>query len=468
MSLSSSVPVISPDEKEKIIKGLISKEKAGKQDDYIRQKTALEKVLTAVEEKTVLSVDLIKELHRILTPPPEVENYAALEAFEIKYSSPGEFRDYIVGSSVDKDREDPPFSIEGITEIFQILEEEDGQFDQYKGTWFGPHYSDRGKFALSIDDSFRGDNLKQKQGMQTREAFVQTTFQDTKIRPYILLFPRFDKQFNGLFPEEVNIPFYMEYKMAKLLSQLNQNISLVTQPAEIKRVIVGFIKSCLRLQPFEGRNHRVFVLCVLTFLQLTNNVQCCFLKNRRIFSTIGTNETLQIMEDTEKLSLDVIYVRSEELNKLEIKNPEELILAKYADAKERLNASPKNDLPRSNNKDCSVKSQQETKLSSGMTLFSHSDSESELDNIEKEKINMGNICLSFEKSKHKAFDYLLKVTQNGVYKCSMFVPTNFANEFIDAGKSRIDDLISFLGNKGETASQIAGLLNEQRLTFKKG
>lgn len=100
-------------------------------------------------------------------------------------------------------------------------------------------------------------------------------------------------------------------------------------------------------------------------------------------------------------------------------------------------------------------------ISTGITMFSNDVSTS---HIEEEKLNIGNICLFFEKDED--FDYILKITLDGIRQEGMFVTEKYARKLINASKLGTTHLISTLESRGVTSSKIAHILKTQESSLK--
>ncbi len=269
MSFSSNR--ITPQE---IIDALIDREKTF-ENDYLSQKQALEYALSEVKEQTVLSVNLIKEFHKILVPE-------ALREERDDNDIPGQFRNCrLFGGSVPDSRGTLRFSLAGIKNILSLIEKERADFDE-----------DQGTVLHSYDDQTiykAGPEFEELLRNKSRDKLAEEIYLHTRKNGYVLTYPTCNK--SCATPRE-----FMEYIMNELVNDLNRSLQSMTEQDKIIEKIASFIQSCQQKHPFYSHNHRVFVLCVLNFLLLRYNIGYCPLESRRIFRTISVNEIVAILK----------------------------------------------------------------------------------------------------------------------------------------------------------------------------
>lgn len=275
--------------RENITNALIDVTKAESPNDYQRQKKALTYVFDAFESKSILSVDFIRHLHKLLVP-------VIRENPNDEIDTPGEFRNVgMQGGLLPDERGTPTFSIEGITEIFSIFEEEAKSFNPLDGTAFK---------SLCNTPHIDCSNFKILQGNKTTEQFIGEIQEDLSDDEYRFSYPSKDQT-------SLNIKSYMEKRIGELIDLLNAALSKTINNDDKIRIIFAFIQSCERLHPFRAYNHRVFVLCVLNFLLLSHGIGYCPLKNRRIFRTLGINEVLK------KINKSIVLIENNSLEEPE-------------------------------------------------------------------------------------------------------------------------------------------------------
>jgi hypothetical protein len=304
-TLQPLTPPAEKSQEQKIIFSLISEKKAESKDVYKDQKNGLIKVFDAVKKGRSLSVDLIKEFHQFVA----LESRDAIKkdfrkAPELQEDDliPGEFRGGIVGTQI-RDQ----FTKDGVVEILSLLEDEAKEgLREYHGTWLGPH--DPEIQNLSMNESFRHDNIDPR---LSKEKTAKIIFEDMQKRTYSFIYPRPTAK-------SLDVRSYLSSKMEELVDGFNNDCMRIAEsPDEMKLFIVAFVKRCIRLHPFRELNHRVFALCVLNFLLLSNHLGYCPLKNRRVFTFNSLEDTLKIVNSQLK-PLSILL--SKHLQKIEEKN----------------------------------------------------------------------------------------------------------------------------------------------------
>lgn len=170
---------------ETIINACIDEEKATKDYTYGLQCRGLKNVLTAVEEKKPLSIELIKDFHKKFSVEPKEITFYMSPEFREKLehqNKPGIFRNEILGTTPFE-----KFSETGILEILEIIKSEaKDKFPMYKGTWIGP--IDDNTRTLSFDESIHHSVLNEKQQNVSDKEFAKQLHSKAIKRDYVMLF----------------------------------------------------------------------------------------------------------------------------------------------------------------------------------------------------------------------------------------------------------------------------------------
>lgn len=334
------MPIQVLDPKVIMLEQLITPPEAGsnqlKIDNYHAQLLGFQYLLEAVLNDQPLSIELICQLHLINTFPQykydisqyhKEYDYVAPELKPPLPAKPGHIRNDIVGTTIEFRLDRDKYTLTGIGEILQMIRDEGNQrpkLPKYHGTWFGSELAMSGK--APIDEINRHDTISSLESGNSKTEYAQKVLDSIKKQPHVILFYRTDSHSNNLQQE-------LTKKINTYIESVNRDMQLAVDDKGKIKLIVDFIKKCLRVHPLFDANHRVFVKDILNYLLLKHNLGLSLLEDRRQFIFIGTDESEKSVIDSilsadKKQLCKKLLEEIQEAIKTHIKDPDKFTLEK--------------------------------------------------------------------------------------------------------------------------------------------
>lgn len=244
------------------------------------EKESLMFILAAITSKKIVGSDTIVQQHRAnfskIVPNDSVDSGAS--------NVSGQYRGKTTSQTIAWHFfHKSTVTLAGILEIINLIQAEKN-YPEFKGTWFGPDpHKGYNPMACMLHSSTVLDKIREAGGVR---ALAESLLLKYSREGFAMCLPRTSDI-------DLTTPLFLETKLDFLLNILEGDLEQSESDDAKIRLIVKFIKDCLRLHPFDDGNHRVFAKDILNFFLVRENIGFCPLPSRGVFMGNGLAESVQ-------------------------------------------------------------------------------------------------------------------------------------------------------------------------------